>query len=62
MIDSTLNQARQVIRQFYVSMICRYAFLLFLLLWGEPDLLFNINNLLSVIVDYISHGMGRGVG
>ena len=57
-----MDAQKIIFRQFFLSWAGRIGIIFFVLLWGEPDLLFNINNLLSVFADYISHSMGGGVG
>jgi len=57
------NEAKSMIfKQFLLSWAGRIGIIIFVLLWGEPDILSNINSILSVIADYISHSMGGGVG
>lgn len=47
MLSNNLNKTQDIIfRQFFLSWIGRIGIILFVLLWGEPDLLSNINSIL----------------
>jgi len=60
--DNLKHSQNIIFRQFFLSWSGRIGLILFILLWGEPDILTNINQILSVIADFISHSMGGGVG